>query len=149
MSEESVVVNTHHEQVIYANILEKGMYLGLGGLIVTFGLYVFGVIPSAIPLAEVSKYWSQDAHSYLEAINRDFLHLDHPLIGWTWTTLLRKGDFLNFLSIAILASLTILCYLAIIPSLLKKKDAVYTLMTIVGVVILVLAASGILVVGGH
>ncbi|MDI6781660.1 MAG: DUF1634 domain-containing protein [bacterium] len=148
MQEESVI-NTHHEQVIYANILEKGMYLGLGCLVITFGLYVFGIIPSAIPLTEVSKYWSQDAHSYLTAINRDFLHLDHLLIGWTWTTLIGKGDFLNFISIVILAGLTIFCYLAIIPSLLKKKDTVYTLIVIVEVIILGLAASGILAVGGH
>ena len=147
MQEESV--NTHHEQIIYANILEKGMFLGLGCLVVTFGLYVFGIIPSAIPLTEVSKYWSQDAHSYLAAINRDFLHLEHPPMGWTWLTLLKKGDFLNFLSIAMLAGLTILCYLAIIPSLLKKKDAAYVWMTIAEIAILVLAASGILVVGGH
>ncbi len=148
MQEESVV-NTHHEQVIYANILEKGMYFGLGCLVITFGLYVFGIIPSAIPLTEVSKYWSQDAHSYLKAIDQDFLHLDHPHIGWTWTTLLGKGDFLNFLSISLLAGLTIFCYLAIIPSLLKKKDVAYTVMTIVEIIILGLAASGILAVGGH
>jgi hypothetical protein len=148
MQEESVV-NTHHEQVIYANILEKGMFFGLGCLVVTFGLYVFGVIPSAIPLTEVSKYWSQDVHSYLAAINRDFLHLEHPPIGWAWTTFLGKGDFLNFSSITILAGLTIFCYLAIIPSLLKKKDTAYTLMVIVEIIILGLAASGILAVGGH
>ncbi|MEK7812567.1 MAG: DUF1634 domain-containing protein [Candidatus Desantisbacteria bacterium] len=147
MQEESV--NTHHEQIIYANILEKGMFLGLGCLVVTFGLYVFGIIPSAIPLTEVSKYWSQDAHSYLAAINHDFLHLEHPPMGWTWLTLLGKGDFLNFLSISMLAGLTILCYLVIIPSLLKKKDTAYVSMTIAEIAILVLAASGILVVGGH
>ena len=148
MQEESLV-NTHHEQVIYANILEKGMFLGLGCLVITFGLYIFGVIPSAIPLTEVSKYWSQDAHSYLAAINQDFLHLEHPPTGWAWTTLLRKGDFLNFVSIAMLAGLTIPCYLAIIPSLLKKKDVAYILMTIIEVIILGLAASGILAVSGH
>ncbi|MBI4777886.1 DUF1634 domain-containing protein [Candidatus Desantisbacteria bacterium] len=125
------------------------MFFGLGCLVITFGLYVFGVIPSAIPLTEVSKYWSQDAHSYLAAINRDFLHLEHPPIGWTWITLLKKGDFLNFLSIALLAGLTIFCYLAIIPSLFKKKDVIYGLMTIVEIMILGLAASGILAVGGH
>lgn len=140
---------THHEQVIYANILEKGMYLGLGCLLITFGLYVFGIIPSAIPLTEVSKYWSQDAHSYLAAINRDFLHLEHPPVGWAWTILLGKGDFLNFVSIVILAGLSIVCYLAIIPTLLKKKDVAYSLMTITEVIVLGLAASGILVVGGH
>ncbi len=147
--QEELVENTHHEQIIYANILEKGMFLGLGGLFITFGLYVFGIIPSAIPLTEVSRYWSQDAHSYLMAINHDFLHLEHLPTGWTWLTLLGRGDFCNFLSIAILAGLTIFCYLAIIPSLLKKKDTAYTLMTIVEILILGLAASGILAVGGH
>ena len=37
------------EQVRYATVLEKGMYLGLACLFVTFALYVFGVMEPYLP----------------------------------------------------------------------------------------------------
>jgi hypothetical protein len=61
--------------------------------------------------------------------------------------MLAKGDFLNFVGIAILAGVTIICYLAIVPTLLRKKDRAYLTMAIVEVLVLALAASGILSVG--
>ena len=61
--------------------------------------------------------------------------------------MLDKGDFLNFVGIAILAGVTILCYLAIVPTLLRKKDNAYLTMAILEVLVLTLAASGILAVG--
>jgi hypothetical protein len=61
--------------------------------------------------------------------------------------LLGKGDFVNFLGIAILSGVTIVCYAGIIPTLLRKKQTAYVIIAIAEVVILVLAASGILAAG--
>ena len=61
--------------------------------------------------------------------------------------MLGKGDFLNFIGIAILGGVTIICYLAIIPTLLRKKDKAYVAMAFLEVLVLTLAASGILAVG--
>ena len=47
------------EQLLYANILSKGMLVGLLLLFVTFALYVFGIMPAAIPLNEISGLWNQ------------------------------------------------------------------------------------------
>ena len=80
-------------------------------------------------------------------VNDDFLHMEHPPTGWAWVGMLDKGDFLNFVGIAILAGVTILCYLAIVPTLLRKKDNAYLAMALVEVLVLALAASGILAVG--
>ena len=41
------------EQVRYAGVLEKGMYVGLACLLVTFALYVFGIMDPYIPLEEL------------------------------------------------------------------------------------------------
>ena len=57
------------------------------------------------------------------------------------------GDFLNFLGIAFLAAVTIICYLSVIPTFLKKKDYVYATFALVEALILTLAASGLLAVG--
>lgn len=127
------------EQIIYASILEKGMLIGLLILFITFIIYVFGIMKPYIPLNEISQYWSMNVHDYLQ----------HAKIkgGWSWLFMLRYGDFLNFIGIAILAGVTIICYIALIPTLSKQKDWAFVIFSILEVVILSLAASGLLKVG--
>ncbi len=129
------------EQVLYANILNKGMALGLIGLIITFIIYGAGILDPVIPLEEVQNYWVMPVADYLEQTG---IHA-----GWAWLGNLDKGDMLNFLPIAFLSLLTIVCYLAILPGLMLKKDTAYVVLVIVEVVVLTVAASGILGSGGH
>ena len=127
------------EQILYASILEKGMYIGLLILFITFALYAFGIMKPYIPLDQVSQYWSANVHDYLEHA--------HIKTGWSWLGMLKYGDFVNFLGVAILAGVTIFCYLAIIPVLFKNNDKVYAILALVEAIVLSLAASGILAVG--
>ena len=129
------------EQLLYAKILERGMYLGLLILLITFGLYAFGVMDPYIPLDKISKYWSMNVN--------DYLHNANIKPGWAWVGMIKYGDFVNFIGIAILAGVTILCYAAIVPTLLKNKDKVYAIIAILEVIVLTVAASGILGAGGH
>lgn len=137
------------EQIIYANILNKGMWFGLALLIITFIIYITGLLPSHVPIEKLSEipegsnvpYWGMRAHEFNVAFNIP--------TGWGWTALAGKGDYLNFIGIAILAGLTILCYLTILPILIKKKDTPYVVIAILEVAVLALAASGILKAGGH
>jgi hypothetical protein len=129
------------EQIIYANILNIGMYLGLAIIIVTFLIYVFGILPSFISPHDIPKYWTMKSG--------DFIHNFHAPTGWDWLAMINKGDYLNFIGIALLAGLTILCYLSILPILMKKKDIPYVIIAIIEVLVLALAASGILKSGGH
>lgn len=135
------------EQLLYATILEKGMYSGLALMIVTFALYIFGIMTPVIPVEAVASSWSQPVHDYLLWINTNFLHQDHLLTGWAWLKFLGKADFLNFLPVAILSCVTIVCYLAIIPGLFRRGDKAMALMAIAEAVILTLAASSLLTVG--
>lgn len=135
------------EQLLYASILERGMFFGLVLMFLTFAIYVFGIIEPAIPLNEISGYWRQDVHSYLEAINQNYLHLENLPTGWAWMSLTGKSDFLNFVPVAILSGVTIFCYAAIVPGLFRRGDKAYGIMAIAEAVILALAASGLLAVG--
>jgi len=143
----NITASATEEQVLYANLLNKGMGVGLVLLFVTFGLYVFGILEPVIPLDEIASYWRQNAHDYLVQMNKDYLHWDHLPLGWAWAMLLTKGDFLNFLPIAILSGVTIMCYGAIVPGLFRRGDKAYAIMAIAEVVILSAAASGFLAVG--
>ncbi len=129
------------EQIVYANILEKGMLLGLVLVVVTYVIYVLGFIKPFVPMQTIVESWTLNVH--------DYLHKLHIEPGWAWIFLIGYGDFLNFLGIALLAGVTLLCFIAIIPVLLKQKDRLYALLAFIEVVILGLAASGILGAGGH
>lgn len=129
------------EQVLYANILNRGMLIGLLGLVVTFALYGTRILEPRIPLGEVQHYWVLSVSEYLELSG---LHA-----GWAWLGKLGYGDMLNLLPIAFLSALTIICYIAILPGLLRKKDTAYVVLAIVEVLVLVVAASGVLGTGGH
>lgn len=136
------------EQLLYATILEKGMFFGLGLMILTFALYVLGILDPVVPKNAVSSYWNLPVGDYLAAINQNYLHMPHAPTGWAWLQLLGKGDFLNFLPVAILSGVTIVCYIAIIPGLFSRGDKAMGLICTATAIVLTLAASGI-VSGGH
>ncbi|MBI5074742.1 MAG: hypothetical protein HZB62_06200 [Nitrospirae bacterium] len=129
------------EQLEYAKLLNIGMKLGLLMLLISFTIYVLGIFTPHVPVGDLPKYWSMPVKDYLKATD---IHT-----GWSWIHLLGKGDFLNFVGIAFLSGVTILCYIRIIPILFKKKDTVYAVLAIIEVLVLVLAASGVLKAGGH
>ena len=124
------------EQLAYATLLDKGMKIGLLILIVTFSIYLSGIIKPHLPVEELPKYWSLSVHDYLEIAD---VHT-----GWSWVHMVGKSDFLNFIGITFLAGVTIVCYLRIIPILFRKKDTVFAIIAILEVLVLVLAASGVL-----
>ena len=143
MNEKIETIETTKEQLIYANILNKGMVFGLVGLFVTFGIYIFGILDPYIPLEKLSNYWGLDVHSYLT-------NPDYPIkAGWAWAGHLNYGDFLNFVPIAILSGVTILCYVAIVPTFLRSNDKIFAVIAILEIIVLTVAGSGILGSGGH
>jgi hypothetical protein len=129
------------EQMAYAGVLNIGMWLGLAVLVITFFIYLSGVLPSYVPIDDLPKYWTMRVHDYNVALNAP--------TGWHWTALVGKGDYLNFVGIAMLSGLTILCYVVILPILYRKKATAYVIIAITEVLVLSLAASGLLKIGGH
>lgn len=134
-------IKATEEQLAYAKLLDIGMKVGLIMLVITFIVYLVGVLTPHIPVNDLPKYWSMPVKDYLKATD---IHT-----GWSWLAMVGKGDFLNFIGIAFLSGVTIFCYMRIIPILFRKKDTVYAVLAIVEVLVLVLAASGILKGGGH
>ncbi|MBW1892567.1 MAG: DUF1634 domain-containing protein [Deltaproteobacteria bacterium] len=127
------------EQELYADILQKGMLVGLVALFITFAIYTFGIMKPYIPLDKISGFWNMNVHDYLQ----------HAKIeaGWAWLSMLEYSDFLNFIGIALLAGVSIVCYAAIIPTLFRNDDKVFGIIAILEVIVLSFAASGILAVG--
>lgn len=129
------------EQILYANILNAGMLIGLGSLILIFTLYATGIMDSLIPLEKVQEYWVLSVHKYLEQSGIQ--------TGWAWLENLEFGDMLSLLPIAFLSLLTVICYIVMLPGFIAKKDTAYLIISILEILILLLAASGILATSGH
>jgi hypothetical protein len=129
------------EQLVYARVLDTGMKIGLLLLFTTFVVYLSGALVPHVRVTELPRYWSLPVKEYLAATGTP--------AGWAWIQLLGKGDFLNFVPIAFLAGTAIACYATVCPMFFRKKDVVYGWLTVVEVLVLALAASGLLNAGGH
>lgn len=129
------------EQVRYADLLFYGCWIGIFLMIITYIVYLAGILEPHIPLKEIPQYWTMSVDHYL--------HEGNVPRGWGWVFLLNQGDFLNFLGIVLLAGMTIICYFTLIPVYFKKKDWVVMFIAILEILVLALAASGILGAGGH
>ncbi|MDO8735949.1 MAG: hypothetical protein Q7K29_02550 [Thermoleophilia bacterium] len=141
---QSTVPGPSVEQKRYGKILDIAMKVGLLILVITFVLYLIGVPKPHIPVGDVSNTWGLKVsgdEGYLKATGIEK--------GWSWATHLNQSDFLTFAPIAFLASVTVICYLSILPIFLKRKDYIYASLAVLEVLVLVLAASGVLPTGGH
>lgn len=134
-------VHASPEQTAYADILFYGCWVGLVIMLVSYLVYVTGILPPHVPLDHLTDYWSKPVSHYLETA--------HVPTGWGWTSLLGQGDFLNFIGIALLAGLSIVCYVRTIPALFRKKDTIMAWIAVAEVIVLLVAASGIFGSGGH
>ena len=128
------------EQLAYADLLDLGMKAGLGGMIVCFLLYVSGIVTPHIPLEDMPRYWSMPVDVFLAATKSP--------TGWGWTRLVGNGDYLNIVPVAFLSTITIVCYLRILPMLSAKGERIFSAIVITEVAVLLLAVSGYLA-GGH
>lgn len=141
MTDQNASTAPMKEQMVYAKILQLGAWLGIFLLFITYSLYVLGVLAPHVPLEQVPQHWGENVHEFMQATGAPN--------GWGWADLLDTGDYLNYVGLALLALLTIVCYLILIPGYLKRKDLTYAIIAILEVLVLAVAASGILGSGGH
>jgi hypothetical protein len=122
------------EQRIYALWLDIGTHIGLAALAVGFALYVFGVLEPHVPPQDLARLWTLPVDHYVATAGAP--------TGWDWLQHLGKGDYLNFLGISVFASITIVCYARIVPTLFVEGDRLQLGLAIAQIVVLIAAASG-------
>jgi len=128
-------------QLFYARILDWATKISFLLLLCTFAVYIFGILSPFVPLERLPGYWSRPAQFYLRDTGIQ--------TGWGWLLELHHGDFLNFLPITILAAVTIFGYISLTYKFFRRREIILGLILITQVVILTLAASGLLKTGGH
>ena len=128
------------EALRYAFFLDWGSRLGVLALFISFSAYVFGFLTPHVPLDQLPGVWNLPVASYLQRTATP--------TGWGWLALAHTGDLSNLIGIALLAGCSLPPLLALIPLYLQRRDYIYTGICTVIVLVLVLAASGLLT-GGH
>jgi hypothetical protein len=129
------------DQIIYANILTIGVWTGIFILVATYAIYLSGLLPAHVDMSLIPKLWGKGADEYLE--------ITHSPYGLGWVTLLSKGDFLNYIGFALLGLMTILCYLVLLRGYIRQRNWIFFTIAFLEIVVLSIAASGILGSGGH
>ena len=129
------------EQIIYANLLIIGVWLGIIILVTTYAIYLTGILPSHIDISVIPQLWGKGVSEFLE--------ITHSPHGWAWLPLLTKGDFLNYTGFVLLALMTIVCYLVLVRGYIRQKNWIFAVIAVLEIVVLSVAASGILGGGGH
>ena len=92
-------IKATEEQRAYAWFLDWGMKIGLAMLVVTFGMYLFGVMKPYVPVQDlVNGDWALPVHG--KEGHPGYLEKQNIHAGWWWLSQIGKGDFVNFLGIA-------------------------------------------------
>jgi hypothetical protein len=124
------------EQGRYARWLQWTSRAGLAVLVMTFFLYLSGLVPPLVAHERLPSVWNLSAAEYQRATGSP--------TGWGWLGLLGHSDIASLVGIAVLASCSIACLAAIMPFYARRRERVYVVICLLEIGVLLLAASGIL-----
>jgi hypothetical protein len=139
--QEPVKQTVAEERIAYANTLNSGVKTGFAIVVICFLIYISGALAPIVPFSDLGGHWGLPVHEFIAKTGSPS--------GWDWVWKLNRGDALNFFAVAWLSTVTIVCYLRIIPILIRKGDTIYLVIAVLEVAVMLLAASGLLHVGGH
>ena len=121
---------------MYASWASWGTRIGLALLVCSFLAYVGALLEPLVPLARLPAVWALPAERYIA--------LTGAPTGWNWLASLGYADYVNILGIALLASVTTLCYLRLLVRFLQRWNRLQALLAALQILVLLAAASGLL-----
>jgi len=124
------------EQQIYARIVYHMNHLGLFVLVVGFALYLTGMLTPHVPLEDLPQYWSLPLDQYLAKTGAP--------TGWQWISELGYGDVAPLLGVAVLASITLVCYLVLFFKFLQRGIKPLVVITVIELFFMLLSASNLI-----
>lgn len=120
----------------YAICASLGARIALAVIVVELIAYLSGALSPYVPLEELPRLWHMSMAEYLAAA--------HVPSGWGWVALAGRGDYVNFIGIALLASITVACYARALRGFLRRGERLYAALAAAQLVVLLLAASGVM-----
>lgn len=124
------------EQIRYARVLSRGVQAGFALLVVSFFLYMTGILAPLVPVDQLPNYWGLSAAEFAKATGTP--------TGWNWVAQIAKGDMLNLLGIVVLASISAVSTLAVLPLFARRNDIAHAVMAVLLVLVLAVSAANVL-----
>lgn len=124
------------EQLRYARVLSLGVQAGFVILVVSFVLYMSGVLAPLVPVDQLPQYWHLSAAEFAKTTGTP--------TGWNWVAQIGKGDVLNLLGIVVLASVSAVSTLAVLPIFARRNDRAHVAISILLVLVLAVSAANVL-----
>lgn len=123
-------------ELTYARWLGWCTRVALTVLVATFVAYLLRLAPAVVPLELLPHVWNLPVDRYVA--------LTGAPTGWGWVARLRNADYANLLGIAMLCLVTIVCYVRVLPLLLRSGERMLAALALAQVLVLAAAASGLL-----
>ena len=124
----------------YARWLDAATRMAFAASLAAFVVYASGLLPSFVPLEQLASLWHLPVDEFLERTGAP--------AGWEWLRLLGYSDYLALACIALIGTVTLVCYLAILPLLVRVGERLEAALVAAQVIVLLIAASGALAGGG-
>lgn len=132
--------NERELRELYARWLDRATKAGFAISLVAFLVYVTGLVPAFVAPSELPRHWTLPVDRFIAATGAPQ--------QWAWLHFLRYGDVLNLAAVALLALVTPACYARLLPTLFAQRDWLQLALACAQVLVLVLAASGLLAGAG-
>jgi hypothetical protein len=123
-------------QRVFASVLDAGVKMALLILAAGFACYIFQLLPSAVPPERLPELWRLPAAQIIQ--HAGVAH------GWGWMEL-QSGEVFIHAGLAFLLSISTLCLLSILPVYAARRDWAYVAIVILEIGVLLVSASGVLV----
>jgi hypothetical protein len=130
------VSREHVVQELYARWLGTVALIAFSAALLAFVLYTGGLLPTFVPLEALPALWRLPVGEYLARTGAP--------VGWGWLRLLSYGDYLSLGCVALVAAVTLVCYVAVLPMLLKLEERLQAALVAAQIIVLLIAASGAL-----
>ena len=125
-------------QRVFAGVLDTAVKIALLILAAGFACYILQLLPSTVPPERLPELWRLPAAQFIQ--HAGVAH------GWGWLDL-RAGEVAIYAGLAFLLSLSMLCLLSILPGYAARRDWAYVTIVVVEIGVLILSASGVLIMG--
>ena len=79
------------QQAAYGSLLQILVNTSLLTIIATFAIYLGGFLEPLVGIEQLPEFWSLSLNEFIAATGSP--------TGWSWTAMIGKGDYINFIGI--------------------------------------------------
>jgi hypothetical protein len=126
-------------ELTYARWLAWCTGIALSALALAFLAYLFQLSEPLIALERLPQVWELPVDRFREATGGP--------AGWGWVRFAARSDYTNLIGVSMLGLVTVVCYLRVLPLLLRRGERTLALLAGAQILVLLAAASGLLAAG--